>query len=155
MTIVRLFRIFADYFQFYVADAAYQTYTGEIWDRATTERMLALGPDLIAVATARNMDVPVELQVLQSAPDSDIDLWEQVIDCGLQVASGAIIVFGCTEDPEIAERIAIPPGDYAARVSYAGLKTLSDDGLDGDDRYRVQLWPGAISPAAVVRARAD
>lgn len=153
MTIVRQFQIFADYFQFYVADAVYQTDTGEIWDRATTERMLALGPDLIAIGTARNMEVPVEVHVLAAAPEVDTDLWEQVIDCGLHVASGAILVFGCTQDPATADPIPAAPGAYAARVSYAGLRSLSDDGLDGDDRYRVQLWPGAHASAIVVKAR--
>ncbi len=66
----------------------------------------------------------------------------------------ALIVFGCTDDPNAALRIAVPAGDYAARVSHGGLDTLSEDGLDGDDRYRIQLWPGPVRPVTVVKGPA-
>ncbi|WP_313013585.1 hypothetical protein [Brevundimonas sp.] len=48
----------------------------------------------------------------------------------------------------------MPAGDYAARVSHGGLDTLSEDGLDGDDRYRIQLWPGPVRPVTVVKGPA-
>ena len=47
----------------------------------------------------------------------------------------------------------MPAGDYAARISHGGLNTLSEDGLDGDDRYRIQLWPGAVGPITVLKPR--
>ena len=31
--------------------------------------------------------------------------------------------------------------NYAAYVLYKGLTTLSEDGLDGDDYYKIILWP--------------
>lgn len=151
----RRLELFADYFQFYVCDEAFKTDTGTIWDAATTDRMLALGEDLIAVGTARNMDVPVALEILDRAPPEDFESWDQVIECGVAIPSGKVIVFGCTENPDDAERLHVPPGSYAARVSYANLMTLSDDGLDGDDEYRVQLWPGVISEVVVLKRRAD
>ena len=30
---------------------------------------------------------------------------------------------------------------YRARIYYGGLNSLSEDGLEGDDHYRVVLWP--------------
>lgn len=150
---VRRFDIFADYFQFYVCDETYVTDPALLWG-AADDPMLAVGPDLIAIGTARNMRVPVELQILPSEPAPDTDAWDQVRDCGLRLTSGALIVFGCTDDPDQAERIAAPVGDYAARVCHGGLNSLSEDGLDGDDRYRIQLWPGAVRPVTVLKAPA-
>ncbi|GLK48431.1 hypothetical protein GCM10017620_14040 [Brevundimonas intermedia] len=150
--ISRHFDVFADYFQFYVCDAAFQTDPGLLWDEAATARMLAIGPDLIAVGTARNMTVPVEIEVLNAAPAPDLDDWDQIVDCGVSLPSGKLIVFGCTENSDDADRIGIEPGDYAARISYANLGDLSDDGLEGDDRYRVQLWRAAIPPITVLKA---
>jgi hypothetical protein len=150
--ISRHFAVFADYFQFYVCDAAFQTDPGLLWDEAATARMLALGPDLIAVGTARNMTVPVDVEILNAPPALDVDDWDQVIDCGVSLPSGNLIVFGCTENSDDAERLGIDPGDYAARISYANLGALSDDGLEGDDRYRVQLWPAATPAIAVLKA---
>jgi hypothetical protein len=152
--ISRHFDVFADYFQFYVCDAAFQTDPG-LWDEAATERMLALGPDLIAVGTARNMTVPVDVEILNASPALDVDDWDQVIDCGVSLPSGNLIVFGCTENSDDAERLGIEPGDYAARISYANLGALSDDGLEGDDRYRVQLWRAPPPPITVLKARAE
>jgi hypothetical protein len=150
---VRRFDIFADYFQFYVCDETYVTDPALLWGPAG-DPMLAVGPDLIAIGTARNMRVPVELQILPSEPSTDTDAWDQVRDCGLRLTSGALIVFGCTDDPDQAERIAAPVGDYAARVCHGGLNSLSEDGLDGDDRYRIQLWPGAVRPVTVLKGPA-
>ncbi|WP_395942721.1 hypothetical protein [Brevundimonas sp.] len=151
MSLTRRFDVFADYFQFYVCDAAYTTDTASLWVPETVDRMLATGPDLLGVGTARNMLVPVELQVLDREPSPDPDDWDGMLDCGLSLHSGALIVFGCTEEPAEAERIPVPAGDYGARVSCAGLDTLSEDGLDGDDRYRIQLWPGGVRPVMVVK----
>ena len=145
--------IFADYFQFYVCDETYETDTGLIWDDFTTDRMLAVGPDLIAVGAARNMGVPVQLEVHGLEPPHDFDAWDQVIDCGVSIPSGKLIVFGCTDNPDEAERLHVPPGGYAVRVSYSNLMDLSDNGLEGNDRYRVQLWPGIVSLVTVVKRR--
>jgi hypothetical protein len=40
-----------------------------------------------------------------------------------------------------APRIAVAPGVYRARVSYGGLATVSADEMEGEDHYRVELWP--------------
>jgi hypothetical protein len=55
-----------------VADGDFQTDTGTLWDDATSDRMLAVGSDLIAVGTARNMDVAVTLEISSGEPVSDI-----------------------------------------------------------------------------------
>lgn len=153
--ISRHFEIFADYFQFYVCDASFETDPGLLWDESATTQMLAVGPDLIAVGTARNMTVPVDVEILTAPPAPDLDDWDQVIDCGVRLSSGNLIVFGCTENSDDAERLGLEPGDYAARISYASLDALSDDGLEGDDRYRVQLWRADLPPITILKARSE
>ena len=145
--------LFADYFQFYVCDGDFQTDTATLWDDTTTDRMLAVGPGLIAVGTARNMDVPLSLEVFSSEPVSDISDWDQVIECALALPSGTVIAFGCTDVQDDAERFQVDPGSYLARVSYGNLADLSDNGLEGNDRYRVQLWPGKTDGVTVVKRR--
>lgn len=149
----REFELFADYFQFYVCDQRFQTDTATIWNDEMSALMLATGPDLIAVGTARNMDVPVSLEILDAEPVPQLDAWDQVIDCGLAIPSGALILFGCTENPGDAPIIRLEPGSYCARISYAGLGLLSEDGLDGEDNYRVQVWKGQASAIAVLKLR--
>jgi hypothetical protein len=153
LPLTRHIDVFADYHQFYVCDVGFKTNTGIIWDEITSDRMLAVGPDLIAVGTARNMTVPVELEVLPSEPVDDFNAWDQVIACSVMFPTGTLILFGCAQEPSEAERLRIAPGSYAARVSYARLADLSDDGLEGDDHYRVQLWPGPPAPVNVLKRR--
>lgn len=142
--------VFADYHQFYICDDARDTDTGEIWTDEALARRLAIGPDLIAVSTARNMDVPVIVEIADREPAADFAAWERVVECDIAIPSGRVVVAGCTDYFPDCLRFAVAPGSYAIRVSYAGLDDLSEDGLDGNDRYRVQMWPGRI-PGVVVR----
>lgn len=146
-------KLFADYFQFYVCDGHFATDISTVWDVVAADRMLAVGADLLAVGTARNMDVPLRLEVHDVEPASDISEWDQVIDCGLSLSGGTVIAFGCTDNPDDAERFSVQPGSYKARVSYANLNDLSADGLEGSDIYRVQLWPGEVGSIAVLKQR--
>jgi hypothetical protein len=147
--------LFADYFQFYVCDGFFKTDTSTLWDETTTDQMLAVGPDVIAVGTVRNMHVPLTLEILGGEPAKDFSEWDQVIECAVTFPSGTVIAFGCTEDPETAERFQVKSGAYAARISYGNLRDLSDNGLEGDDRYRVQLWRGEAGQVTVVKRRPD
>ena len=52
-------------------------------------------------------------------------------------------------------RIEVPPGIYRVRVSYGALDKISEDGLSGDDRYRVQLWKATSTAVRILKKRLD
>lgn len=52
-----------------------------------------------------------------------------------------------------AARVSLLPGSYRARIYYAHLDSLSEDGLDGNDEYRVVLWPAPPSGLKILKAR--
>lgn len=145
--------LFADYFQFYVADSCFKTDTGTIWDISSTDRLVATGTDLIAIGTARNMGVPVLVEIGSTPPEDDFADWQQVVDCSLAVPSGSIVLLGCTDYLPDALHEPVSEKHFAARVSFRGLDQLSDDGLDGEDIYRIQLWPGMGGPITVRKQR--
>jgi hypothetical protein len=146
------YNLFADYFQFYLQDEAADENLGDSWTDEAVERFLAIAPCVVGVGTVRNMDVPVALEVLEEEPTPDFEQWDHVTECSLQVPTGRIVVAGCTDYFPDAARVEVSPGTYLVRVSYGSLDTLSEDGLDGDDHYRVQLWPGEeISPRILKR----
>lgn len=134
------FNLFADYFQFYFQDEHAEGDLSESWNREAVARMFALAPGAVGVGTVRNMDVPVEVEVHDGEPAEDFDSWDHVIECSLEVPSGKIVIAGSSDYFPDAARIAVDPGSYKARISYGALDALSDDELDGDDHYRVQLW---------------
>lgn len=149
------FSLFADYFQFYLQDEAASGDLSQSWDEEATGRLLAVAPGTIGVGTVRNSSVPVLLEIHDQEPNDDFRAWDHVVECSLDVSSGRAVIAGCTDYFPDAARIVVPPGHYRARVSYGALDTLSEseDGLNGDDRYRVQLWLAAPMAPRVVKQR--
>jgi hypothetical protein len=141
------YRLFADYYQFYLQDESAAGDLSDSWTDEAVARLLAVAPGTVGVGTVRDAEVPVVVEVREEEPPPDFDAWDQVTECSLDVPSGRIVIAGCTDYFPDAARIEVPPGTYRVRVSYGALDSVSEDGLDGDDRYRVQLWRApAIEP---------
>jgi hypothetical protein len=146
---VHRFELFADYFQFYLQDD--DTDVGNFsdsWTPETLESGVALATRGIAVGTARNTTVPVEVVVRDRPPpddQGDLRAWGRITEAGLHLPSGRIVVAGCTDYFPDAARIEVAPGRYAARVYFAGLASVSQNRLEGDDHYRIVLWPDATN----------
>jgi hypothetical protein len=145
--------MFADYFQFYIQDEAATGDLSQAWNEEATDRLLATAPGTIGIGTARNMDVPVTVDILEHEPDDDSSEWDHVVEAGFDVTSGRIVIAGCTDDFPEAVRIEVPAGTYRVRVSYGSLNTVSKDGLSGDDRYRLQLWLAAPTAVRILKRR--
>lgn len=153
--IKRNFEIFADFHQFYLQDEAAEGDLSEAWTDDAVKNLLAVVDGAVGVGTVRNMEVPVTVEVHKSEPPLSLSEWDQVNECALSVPSGKIVVAGCTDYFGDAARIKVKPGTYRVRVLYGQLGSISSDGLDGDDHYKVQLWPGASIPPTVIKAFAS
>jgi hypothetical protein len=135
------FELFADYFQFYLQDDLEGIGDlSDAWTQEALDRLLAVAIGTVGVGTVRNMTVPVAVELHRSEPESDIQSWDHVTECDVELRSGRLVVAGCTDYFPGAARIPVPPGLYRVRTSYGDLNSLSSDGLDGQDHYRVQLW---------------
>ncbi len=145
------FTLFADYYQFYLQDETVDEDLSNAWDKAATDRMLAVAPGVVGIGTARNMEVPLRLELHDEEPKPDLEGWDRVVECELRVDSGHIIVAGCTDYLPEAARVEVMPGIYGLRASYGSLRDISDDGLQGSDHYRVQLWPGVIGGPRILK----
>lgn len=151
------YKLFADYFQFYLQDETVDGNLGDSWTGEATDRLLAVAPGTVGVGTVRNMTVPVTVELCDSEPKSDLTSWDHVVECSLEVHSGAIVIAGCTDYFPDAARIKVENGLYRVRVSYGSLDTVSEDGLKGSDKYRVQLWlkKGPAIKPRVIKQRAS
>lgn len=145
--------LFADYFQFYLQDETAEGNLGDSWTDDAVKRLLALAPGTIGVGTARNMTVPVVVEVCDQEPSDDIDEWDQINECSIEITSGKIVVSGCSDYFPDAARITVPRGTYRARIYYGKLDTLRGNGLEGDDHYRVTLWKASLAPLKVIKQR--
>lgn len=144
MTACKL-EIFADYNQIYLHDELSEADFSSGWNDKAYKNMAAVVDGAIGLVTARNMDVPVEILIYESEQPLDVDAWEHVVSCGVALHSGTLVVRGPSDYLPEAKKISVKPGYYVANILYKGLDTLSEDGLDGDDYYKIVLWPSVAT----------
>lgn len=150
----RSLKLFADYFQFHLMDAKAELRIDEdLWTPEAVARLLTTSPGVVLVGTVRNVEVPVEIRVQAAEPDARLDGWDHVVHCSLEVPSGQIVVAGSSDYGSDGERIQVDPGTYRVQVCYGSLDSLSEDGLKGEDHYRVTLWPGTETRTRVLKQR--
>jgi hypothetical protein len=113
-------------------------------------RHLGVARGTLCIMTARYVEVPVAVEIRASPPPDDFAPWDHVVEASLDVPSGCIAVHGPTDYFPEAPRIPIEPGTYRARMYFGGICTVSVDGLDGEDHYRVALWPAPTEAPKVL-----
>jgi hypothetical protein len=143
--------LFADYFQIYMADALSEPLLPEVWTDVDVERRLLAADGVVVMSTARNMSVPVAVHALGKAPEDLIAEADHVVIAPL-TSTGRLGLAGCTDYWPDAQRFDVPPGPLTLLFRSYGLATLSEDGLDGRDRYEIVLWPGAHETVRILRA---
>jgi hypothetical protein len=142
--------VFADSYQFYLADPdAMADPPMQDFDAALSDRMLCCD-GMLLVTTAREMTVPLRVELHDGEPAVDLDAADHVARGGLRT-EGEIVIAGGTEAPDAAARARVPAGDLRAMVVFTGLGSVSEDGVDGEDRYVVHLWPGAGTEVSVLK----
>ncbi|MEU4675024.1 hypothetical protein AB0F91_45565 [Amycolatopsis sp. NPDC023774] len=128
--------VFADYGSFLVQDDTARPDTNRAFITDLMNNLIATTDGAIGVGTARRRTLPVILDVRTEA--------------GLRTTSGRLVVSKFDYRPTIP-RTTVPPGDYTARTYANGFDTNSEDRIDGDDTYRVVLWPGPIVEPRVLK----
>ena len=114
-----------------------------------TRRRIKAAPFVVVIQPARNMAVPVEVEVSDAPPALELEGWDHVAEASLELPSGRLEIHECTGGS--IDVLPVRPGTYRARACFGGLDTLSDDGLDGDDRYRIVLWPAPFAPVDILK----
>jgi hypothetical protein len=153
------FELFPDYYQFYLQDEQTTDGLADAWTDQASEDLFAIALGTIGISTVSHMyDVPVTAEIHTSAPDDDLDRWDHIIECNIDIPSGKIVVAGCTDYFPDAARISVEPGMYQVRVFYGELASsrgrdqYKPDSPKGNDQYKVVLWPGeSIDPKVIKR----
>lgn len=133
--------LFADYFQIYLHDETHPDLPDDYTDEAINRRLMA-GPHAVILHTARNMTVPIRVEWHDQRPIPDLDAYQHVVEARFDCPSGQLVLAGLMDDESKAPRLSVKAGPLGVRASLSGLDTLSENGLEGRDRYVMQLWPG-------------
>ncbi|HEX4226376.1 MAG TPA: hypothetical protein VHZ97_28700 [Pseudonocardiaceae bacterium] len=143
--------VFADYNMFFLlADGTEPPELPSAALNALIADLIAAGGGFVAIGTVRRMDVPVTVEVSTEAPQDQLTAWDHVTEAGIRTETGTLRLAWGTSEPDDEPRIDVAPGSYRVLVYSSGFDTLSEDGLDGDDRYRLVLWPAEPESPRVV-----
>jgi hypothetical protein len=146
---VRQYEIFADYHQFYLWDHGTSPAPPIDYTDEDLTRRIKAAPFVVVIQPERNMNVQVRLDLRDTPPDGVLDDWDHIAEASLELPSGRLEVHECTGGS--VDIIELQPGTYRVRACFGGLGTLSEDRLDGEDHYRLILWPAPFAPVAVLK----
>jgi ribosomal protein S13 len=111
-------------------------------DAARSGRFVGVRPGFINLLTPGqwNWHAPLRLEVWSAEPPDDRGDWDHEVDADFDVPDGRINFMAPTGGGYDASA-DIPAGRYRARISGRGFTELGHAGANGDDSYRLRLWP--------------
>jgi hypothetical protein len=134
------FDVFADYHQFYVQDGGIDPDAPTDWTDEDVQRRVKTIEHVVVICSVRNMTVPVVLELYDSEPAFNLSDYDHVVRCTLDLPTGKLQA----------------PGRYGVLALFSGLATIDETGLEGNDTYRILLWPTSSTlPLAVLKVWAE
>ena len=120
-------------------------------DGVKSRRFVGTSRGLIDLMTPGqyNFKTPMLVEVRQHEPGDDRQEWDHEVDLDLDIPSGVLLFEGSGGSG--IQRIKVPPGRYRARVSGRGFVALGFRGANGNDSYRLRLWPRQEDTEPVLR----
>jgi len=149
MDAIRQYAIFADYHQFYLWDHEQSPTPPIDYTDLDIDRRIKAAPFVVVIQPERNMEVRVTLEIRDAPPEDPLSEWDHVAEASLALPSGRMEIHECTGGS--VDIVPIPPGTYRVRAYCGGFDTLSEDRMDGDDHYRIVLWPAAPADVRVIK----
>ncbi len=143
------YEIFADYHQFYLIDAEEYPDAPTDYTDEDIQRRIKAEKNVVVIQPERNMTVPVDLEILDSAPPENFENWDHVAEASLDLPSGKLQIEECTGN--VKDILVLSSGSYKIRVFYRGLDKLSFDGLEGDDYYKIVMWQAPFEDVKVLK----
>jgi hypothetical protein len=150
---INRYSIFVDYHQFYLWDHEADSDAPTDYTDEDTMHRIKAAPFVVVIQPERDSYVPVEVEITDEPPEIALDAWDHVAEASLALPSGKLEIHECTGGS--IDILTVPAGTYRVRAYHGGLGTLSDDWLDGDDHYRLVLWPAPLADIAVLRQYVD
>lgn len=132
---------YTQYQQFYIYDkkSPGKTDSNNFWTKTAHKERLALEDGVLGIGTECYGPVKAELIVLDSVNNAfDIDLYDHIVEGGIDLKSGILQVLNCPDFQSELD-IELKPGKYRIRVYSSNLTSVIGD--EGDDFYKIEIWP--------------
>lgn len=139
----RSFEFYTEYHQFYIEDSSDDkkgdAASTDFWSEDAFSGRLALTNKIIGIGTQCYGNVKGEIEIL-TKPNNVIDYskYDHIVEGGINIQSGEMQILNCTSR-NLEMSLKLVPGTYRVRVYSSNLASVIDD--DGDDYYRIEVWP--------------
>ncbi|MCX6316040.1 MAG: hypothetical protein NTW29_02015 [Bacteroidetes bacterium] len=137
--------------QFYIADglSPFKTDSVDFWTTQAFEDKLATEEGIIGVGTACYGDVKADFDILDREPvDIDFSDCDHVVEASLNIRSGTLQIFPCISNESILD-LRLDPNVYRVRVYSFNLTSVIGD--NGDDYYKILIWPADFDVRKVLK----
>lgn len=149
--------LFADYHQIHVMDDEADVDFGDAWSEQTVLDGLGVTDGALVIVTAVNVTVAVSVHVLAEQPDVDSEHFDHVVEASIHLASGRLVVLGCTDYLPAAARFDMPASWIRVRAARRNLAAAiaadidSDDSSETTEQLRLQAWPAPFSAPHIIK----
>jgi hypothetical protein len=144
---------FTKHNQFYICDSAYTSNTGSdaFWTPEAYKDRLGTAYDITGVSIESYGHVKADLEILDSAdPQTDFSHYDHVVEAGITIQSGLLQVLNFP-DYKSYLKLIITPGKYRIRVYSSGLANVDPEADEGQDHYKITLWPDSRTDRKVLK----
>jgi hypothetical protein len=143
--------VYSEYGQFQLADRDSPAIFD--WDAAASERHLAIGQDVLSVATTTMFgEVVVRVEAWGNQPPIDPGASDHIVEASIELSTGRASITSLSSD--IALDHALQPGWFRVRAEGRNLAEgdFGNPDRKGHDTYLLRLWPEAAAPPVVLKA---
>ncbi|QHS57691.1 hypothetical protein GWR56_19870 [Mucilaginibacter sp. 14171R-50] len=142
---------YTSYNQFYITDkdAGGATNSDKFWTTEAFTERLAVEDGILGVGVECYGPVKGEVYLLNSSNDTTIlDEYDHIVEAGIEIKSGVIQIMDCpNSNVELELRVEI--GLYRVRIYSCNLASV--DGDEGEDYYKIEIWPDAKMERKVLK----
>jgi hypothetical protein len=131
------------YNQFYLSSDQCSSLTNEPanWIEEGYHERLFILKNMLVIFTGSYGHIKGELHI-EDKPDNKIkyDKYDHIVEGGLEVRSGILQIFDCPNS-KVQFQVKLTPGIYRVRVYSSNLVNTDIDEDEGNDHYKIELWP--------------
>lgn len=134
---------YTQYNQFYLTDGADEDSDGDLWTETNYHQRMAYDKGLLAVGTECYGPVKGQLEITNGGSNiENLEDYDHVVEGKIDIETGVLQVQDCPTSSVVLE-IELQSGPYSVRIYSKDLKTVEGD--EGDDFYRIVIWPAMDS----------
>lgn len=135
------FQFYTQYHQFYLKDKGNLEGmdSQDFWSEDAFREKLALANRGLGIGTQSYGNIKGEIELLEfPVTKIDYNIYDHIVEGGISIPSGELEIVDCP-NMQVELCLKVIPGNYRVRIYSSNLSSVIDD--DGDDYYRIEIWP--------------